>query len=111
MSSELDQSGLLCMHQQPEPLQALAHLGQESLGVVQALAANNTVVGEANGGHVPASVAVSPLLCPQVEDVFIRGPSVASPLLTQGGSPVRESRTPGSVRGVPSNGHPYRVNR
>jgi hypothetical protein len=23
---------------------------------------------------------------------------------------VRESRTPGSVRGVPSNGHPYRVN-
>jgi hypothetical protein len=24
---------------------------------------------------------------------------------------VRESRTPGSVRGVLSNGHPYRVNR
>jgi hypothetical protein len=28
--------------------------------------------------------------------------------ITQGGSPVRESRTPGSVRGVPSNGHSYR---
>ena len=41
----------------------------------------------------------------------IRGQTNASPLLTQGGSPVRESRTPGSVRGVLSNGHPYRVNR
>jgi hypothetical protein len=27
---------------------------------------------------------------------------------TQGGSPVRESRSPGSVRGVLSNGHSYR---
>jgi hypothetical protein len=32
----------------------------------------------------------------------------ASSLVTQGGSPVRESRSPGSVRGVLSNGHPYR---
>ena len=32
----------------------------------------------------------------------------ASPSLTRGGSPVRKSRTPGSVRGVPGNGHPYR---
>jgi hypothetical protein len=31
-----------------------------------------------------------------------------SPLTTQGGSPVRESRTPGSVRGVLSNEHSYR---
>jgi hypothetical protein len=31
-----------------------------------------------------------------------------STLITQGGSPVRELRPPGSVRGVPSNGHPYR---
>ena len=29
-------------------------------------------------------------------------------LITQGGSPVRESRPPGSVRGAPSNGCPYR---
>ena len=34
--------------------------------------------------------------------------SWASSLITRGGSPVRESRPPGSVRGVPSNGHPYR---
>ncbi len=39
---------------------------------------------------------------------FIPGPTSASPSTTQGGSPVRESRTLGSVRGVPSNGHPYR---
>ena len=32
----------------------------------------------------------------------------ASPSITLGWSPVRESRPPGSVRGVPSNGHPYR---
>jgi hypothetical protein len=33
---------------------------------------------------------------------------LALPSFTQGGSPVRESRTPGFVRGVPGNGHPYR---
>ena len=35
----------------------------------------------------------------------------ALPFFTRGGSPVRESRTPGSARGVPSNGRPYRNNR
>src|SRR5215471_17239097 len=35
----------------------------------------------------------------------------ALPSLTQGGSPVRKSRTPGSVRGVFGNGHPYRDSR
>src|SRR4029077_4319037 len=39
---------------------------------------------------------------------FIPGRVNASPSDTQGGSPVRESRPPGSVRGVLSNGHPYR---
>src|SRR5260221_9857170 len=34
--------------------------------------------------------------------------SWASSLITQGGSPVREIRPPGSLRGVPSNGHSYR---
>ena len=31
-----------------------------------------------------------------------------SSFITRGGSPVRELRPPGSVRGVPSNAHPYR---
>jgi hypothetical protein len=39
---------------------------------------------------------------------FIRGPAFVSPSNTRGGSPVRESRPPGSVRGVRSNAHPYR---
>jgi len=39
---------------------------------------------------------------------FTLGRANASPSNTQGGSPVRESRTPGSVRGVLSNGHSYR---
>src|SRR6266446_8913882 len=39
---------------------------------------------------------------------FTIGRANASPSNTQGGSPVRESRTPGSVRGVLSNGHSYR---
>jgi hypothetical protein len=39
---------------------------------------------------------------------FTHGPELASPSHTQGGSPVRESRPPGSVRGVLSNECPYR---
>jgi len=39
---------------------------------------------------------------------FILGRASASPSNIQGGSPVRESCTPGSVRGVLSNGHSYR---
>ena len=39
---------------------------------------------------------------------FILGRANASPSNTQGGSPVRESRPPGSVRGVLSDGHSYR---
>jgi hypothetical protein len=39
---------------------------------------------------------------------FIPGPACASPSNTQGGSTVRESRPPGSVRGVRRNAHPYR---
>jgi putative transposase len=42
---------------------------------------------------------------------FIHGPTLGLPLLTRGGSPVRELRTPGSVRGVCSNAHPYRDRR
>jgi len=38
----------------------------------------------------------------------VRQTVLALPLLTRGGSPVRELRTPGSVRGVPGNGYPYR---
>jgi hypothetical protein len=37
-----------------------------------------------------------------------KGPSCASPPNTRGKSPVRESRPPGSVRGVSGNGHSYR---
>ena len=39
---------------------------------------------------------------------FILGRANASPSNTRGGSPVRESRPPGSVRGASSNGCPYR---
>ncbi|MEO6825125.1 MAG: hypothetical protein ABI167_10470, partial [Nitrosospira sp.] len=42
---------------------------------------------------------------------FIRGLESASPPTTQGGSPVRELRTPGSVRGALSNECPYRDTR
>jgi hypothetical protein len=39
---------------------------------------------------------------------FILGPTSASPSFIQGGGRMRECRTSGSVRGVLSNGHPYR---
>src|SRR5512144_2901685 len=54
---------------------------------------------------------VSPNIGCRPRASFIRGRIDASPSITRGGSPVRESRTPGSVRGVFSNGHPYRDNR
>ncbi len=39
---------------------------------------------------------------------FIHGLWSGSPPDTRGRSPVRKSRTPGSVRGVSGNGYPYR---
>ena len=39
---------------------------------------------------------------------FIYGLWSGSPPDTRGRSPVRKSRTPGSVRGVSGNGYPYR---
>ena len=39
---------------------------------------------------------------------FIPGLGSVLPSSTKGGSPVRESRPPGSVRGVPGDGRPYR---
>ncbi len=39
---------------------------------------------------------------------FIRGQTKGLPPNTRGGGPVRELRPPGSVRGVSSNGYPYR---
>ena len=39
---------------------------------------------------------------------FTRGQTSALPSNIRGGSRMRECRTSGSVRGVPSNGHPYR---
>src|ERR1700687_3881465 len=53
------------------------------------------------------SLALRRTFCPHRAS-FIRGRTLALPSLTRGGSPVRESRTPGSVRGVCSNVHPYR---
>ena len=47
------------------------------------------------------------LICP-FRASFIPGPTNALPSNTPGGSPVRESRPPGSVRGAPGNGCPYR---
>src|SRR5438445_7620114 len=70
VSTELDQACLVRMHRQPELLHARAYLGQESLGIVLSLETDHAVVGVTNNNHVPAGVAVSPLLRPQVEDVM-----------------------------------------
>ena len=53
------------------------------------------------------SLLLRPSSCP-LRASFIRGRTRALPSLTQGGSPVRKSRPPGSVRGVSGNGHPCR---
>ncbi len=44
----------------------------------------------------------------QTRGFFIHGLWSGSPPDTRGRSPVRKSRTPGSVRGVSGNGYPYR---
>ncbi len=51
----------------------------------------------------------------RIADTWLPKPRILHPWPEQrfavthrGGSPVRESRPPGSVRGVPGNGHPYR---
>ena len=64
-------------------------------------AANGTAP---RGNELPASPRSSCLL----RASFIRGQTHALPSLTQGGSPVRKSRSPGSVRGYPGNRYPYR---
>src|SRR5260221_7576864 len=46
--------------------------------------------------------------CPRGSTVYEQAARGLCSLITQGGSPVRESRPPGSVRGAPSNGCPYR---
>jgi RNA-directed DNA polymerase len=48
---------------------------------------------------------------PRLRAIFIPGLTSALPLHTRGGSPVRELRTPGSVREVSSDGYLYRDNR
>ena len=55
--------------------------------------------GQAGTRRTPSRASVSPGLD------RVR---TASPSNIQGGSRMRECRTSGSVRGVPSNGHPYR---
>jgi hypothetical protein len=59
------------------------------------------------GRHGNGSLNLQGSSCLNPES-FILGRANASPSNTRGGSPVRESRTPGSVRGVLSNEHPYR---
>src|SRR4030088_1951959 len=55
--------------------------------------------GQASTRRTPSRASVSPWTGPCTD---------TSPLNIQGGSRMRECRTSGSVRGVPSNGHPYR---
>jgi len=56
--------------------------------------------GQTSTRRTPSRASVSPGLD--------RVRTAASPSNIQGGSRMRECRTSGSVRGVPSNGHPYR---
>src|SRR6516162_2202143 len=59
--------------------------------------------GQASTRRTPSRASVSPDWT-----VYGQRPTSASPSNIQGGSRMRECRTSGSVRGVPSNGHPYR---
>jgi hypothetical protein len=58
------------MHRQPERLHAQAHFAQKSFSIGQQLESQHNVIGVSNHNHVPASLAVAPLLHPQVKDVM-----------------------------------------
>src|SRR5258708_23372557 len=66
--------------------------------------------GEDRGEHGRATHVPNTVPGKRVPEARLctRSCSWDSPLTTQGGSPGRESRSPGSVRGVLSNGHSYR---
>ena len=67
--SELDQTCLVGVQLQRELREPFAKVGLEPLRLLSMLKAHDEVVRETHDDHVPARVAASPLLGPQVEDV------------------------------------------
>ena len=57
------------MQLQTELREPVAQIGEEPLGVLTMLEARHVVVGEPREDHVPARVAPSPLVGPEVEHV------------------------------------------
>jgi hypothetical protein len=69
IATELDQSGFDRMKRQREPLQPLAHRIQETPGVSLLFEAHDDIVGITHDDHVARSLAPSPALGPQIDDV------------------------------------------
>src|SRR6266511_4928185 len=67
--SELDEARLLGGQLQAELRKSVAKLGEEPLGVIPVLEADDVVVGEAHDDHIATRMPPPPLVGPQVEHV------------------------------------------
>src|SRR6266542_5274856 len=68
--AELDQARLLGGQLQVELRKPAAKLGEEPLGVITMLEADDVVVGETHDDHIAVRIPPPPLVGPQVEDVM-----------------------------------------
>lgn len=68
-AAKLDQASLLWVQQQRELLEPLLQLRQKSPGIRFVLKAGNEIVGVAHEDDLPAGVAASPPLGPQIKGV------------------------------------------
>jgi hypothetical protein len=68
-AAELDQTSFGRMQRQLKPYQPFPKLQQEALGFRLVLKTNDDVVGIAHQDDVAASTAITPSLCPQIEDI------------------------------------------
>src|SRR6266540_1977821 len=68
--AELDQARLLGGQLQAELRKPAAKLGEEPLGVITMLEADDVVVGETHDDHIAVRIPPPPLVGPQVEDVM-----------------------------------------
>jgi hypothetical protein len=69
MAAELDQAGLVRMERQGERLEPLTHRIEKVTSVLLVLEAGDQIVDVSHYDHVAPSLASSPALGPEVEDV------------------------------------------
>jgi hypothetical protein len=68
-AAELEETRFVGMQRQPEPREAVAQFGEESVGVPAMLESDDEVVGETDDDDIAARLPPPPSLDPEVKDV------------------------------------------